>query len=99
MNDFMTIVAPMIGFFLGFIFFGGLWFTVKKAIQFKRPALWFLGSFIIRTGITLLGFYYVAQGEWYHLLICLIGFIVGRYIVMRITKSKDVNNVTLDSKH
>jgi F1F0 ATPase subunit 2 len=29
------------GLLLGAIFFGGLWWTVRKGVSSKRPALWF----------------------------------------------------------
>ena len=70
MNDILFMVLAFItGIVLGILFFYGLWLTVKKAVLSKLPALWFLGSFLIRTGITLGGFYYIAQGNWQRLLI------------------------------
>lgn len=95
----MTIMALVIGILLGILFFGGLWYTVKKAINFKRPALWFLASFFTRTGVTLLGFYYISLGKWQHLLLCLVGFIVGRFMVLRMTKAKDVEKLELERKN
>ena len=46
---------------LGAIFFGGLWWTVRKGVASRRPALWFLGSLLLRTSIALAGFYVVAR--------------------------------------
>ena len=39
------------GALLGAFFFGGLWWTVQKGVASERPALWFLGSLLLRTGI------------------------------------------------
>ena len=74
MNDtLMRIVAWAVGMGLGGIFFGGLWWTVRKAVASERPALWCLGSLLARTGIVLAGFYLVAEGHWGRLLLSLLG--------------------------
>ena len=44
---------------LGAIFFGGLWWTVRRGISSRRPALWFFGSLLLRMSIALAGFYFV----------------------------------------
>ena len=88
MNEIVyKILAFIVGLLLGTIFFGGLWFTVRKLVTSKRPALWFLGSFILRVSITLIGFYYISSGSWQRLLICVAGFITARYSVIYFTKS------------
>jgi F1F0 ATPase subunit 2 len=86
------IIALLTGVVLGSIFFGGLWFTVRKAVGSKIPALWFLGSFLVRTGIVLTGFYAIMQRvNWLDGLICLMGFIAARLIIIRLTKAHDEN--------
>jgi F1F0 ATPase subunit 2 len=75
------------GVVLGAIFFGGLWWTVCKGLSSKHPALWFLGSLLLRTSITVTGFYFVASGHWERLLVCLLGFIMARLIVAWLTQS------------
>ena len=96
MNEIVyMILAFIVGLFLGIIFFGGLWFTVKKLVTSKIPALLFLGSFILRVSITLIGFYYISTGSWQRLLICMAGFITARYSVIYFTKSKKENQVLL----
>ena len=57
------------GVVLGAIFFGGLWWTVRKGVSSKQPALWFLGSLLLRMSIVLAGFYFVARGHWERLLV------------------------------
>lgn len=81
------------GLALGIIFFGGLWFTVKKAVGSKIPALWIFSSFILRISITMTGFYFIGAGDWVKLLACLVGFIVSRIIVLHFTKSIDEKQV------
>jgi F1F0 ATPase subunit 2 len=86
MNEFMTLaLALVVGLLLGAIFFGGLWWTVRKGVSSPRPALWFLGSLLLRMSITLGGFYFVGRGHWERLVACLLGFAAARLIVMRLT--------------
>jgi len=78
------VLAGGAGVFLGAFFFGGLWWTVRKGVASKQPSLWFLGSLLLRTGITLAGFYLVSGGQWQRLLACLLGFALARFIVTRL---------------
>ena len=52
------------GAILGAFFFGGLWWTIQRRLPSKTYALWFLGSLLVRTGLTVTGFYFVADGHW-----------------------------------
>ena len=55
-------MLPLVaGVLLGAIFFGGLWWTVRKGVSSKRPALWFFGSLLLRTSIVLAGFLFCSQ--------------------------------------
>jgi len=84
MSDILPLALALIaGALLAVIFFGGLWWTVQKGIRSERPALWFLGSLLLRTSIILGGFYFVSQGHWLRLAACLLGFLIARIIVMR----------------
>ncbi len=68
------------GVLLGAMFYGGLWWTVHRAVSSKRVALWFLGSLLLRMGLALAGFYFVAGGDWQRLLLCLLGFVIARLV-------------------
>ena len=84
MSDYTTLTLSFVaGAFLGAIFFGGLWWTVQKAITSKQPAIWFLGSLLLRTGLIVTGFYLVAEGHWSRLVACLLGFLMARFLVVR----------------
>ncbi|MEO9146201.1 MAG: ATP synthase subunit I [Ginsengibacter sp.] len=89
------ILVFIVGMLLGTLFFGGLWFTVKKTVVSKTPALWVFGSFLFRVSITLLGFYFIGLGDWEKLIICLIGFIIARFLVIHYTKSIDEKELQL----
>ncbi len=90
--------ALLTGLLLGAFFFGGLWFTVKKAVTSKIPAVWFLGSFLIRVSFTMLGFYYMAAGIWQRLLVCGLGFVIARYVIVRVTKFIDEKEIQLKNE-
>jgi F1F0 ATPase subunit 2 len=76
-------LALLAGVLLGAFFFGGLWWTVQKGVTSGRPALWFLGSLLLRTGTVLAGFYFISQGHWSRLLICLFGFLIARFLLVK----------------
>ena len=76
-------LAFLAGALLGAFFFGGLWWTVQKGLTSERPAFWFFGSLLLRTGVILVGFYFVSQGHWSRLGVCLLGFVVARVIVVK----------------
>jgi F1F0 ATPase subunit 2 len=80
-------VVLMAGILIGGFFFGGLWWTVQKGLTSKNPALWFFGSTLLRLGIALAGFYLVARSDWRKLLICMLGFLIARVAVTRLTRT------------
>ena len=84
MNEIMMLMLALLaGATLGAIFFGGLWWTVGKSLSSKRPALLFLGSMLLRSGIVVAGFYFVAAEGLGKLLACLLGFIIMRAVITR----------------
>ena len=82
-------LALVTGLSVGAIFFGGLWWTVRKGVSSKQPALWFLCSVLLRTAIFLAGFYLVARGHWERWLVCVIGFVMARTIVTRLARAAE----------
>lgn len=94
MNEMIYLMMVFLaGFVLGILFFGGLWLTVKKVVISQRPALWLIGSFLIRVSITLIGFYYLSQGSWKNLLVAVSGFIIARTLIIYGTKSLEGNPI------
>lgn len=88
MNEMLTLLLAWgAGAALGALFFGGLWWTVRKSVSSPRPALWFFGSFLLRTSLTLAGFYGVAGSHWQRLLACLVGFVMARLIILQLTRT------------
>ena len=87
MNEVPTLLlAGVAGGLLGVLFFGGLWWTVRRGVSSPRPVLWFFGSLLLRMSIVLAGFYLVGRGNWKQLVACLVGFVVARFVVTRLTR-------------
>lgn len=102
MNEILSLVMALLaGLLLGAIFFGGLWWTVQKGLSSRRPELWFLGSLLLRTSTAVSGFYFVSGGHWGRLLVCLLGFVIVRRIVMQLTRqlAEEHNQLTTEASH
>ena len=83
MNGMLVLVLAFIaGLALGAFYFGGLWLTVRRLAETSRTALWFGASFVIRTGVTLIAFYFVMGGRWERMVACLIGFLIVRQVLI-----------------
>jgi F1F0 ATPase subunit 2 len=86
MTDWITLTLALVaGLLLGAMFFGGLWWTVRRAVSSRNPALWFSGSTVVRTALALAGFYEVGNHHWQRLLMCLFGFVAARLILIWLT--------------
>ena len=76
------VVDVLAGGALGALFFGGLFWTVRRGLSARRPALWMFASLMLRTFIVVAGFYAVGQGDWQRLLACLAGFVGARIVAI-----------------
>jgi F1F0 ATPase subunit 2 len=86
MNDYLgRAMAAMAGLAMGGFFFGGLWWTVKRGLVSRAPALWFTGSMLLRTSLVLAGFYFIGFHHWVRLVLCLAGFVLARIVMMGLT--------------
>jgi F1F0 ATPase subunit 2 len=81
-----TALAGAAGFLLGALFFAGLWWTVRQGLSSPRPALWFFASLLLRMSLAVAGVYTVAGGSWQRLLACLLGFVLARLAVLRLSR-------------
>ena len=99
-NLLVLLLSGIAGLGLGTVFFGGLWWTLRKVLVSTRPVLWQLGSLLLRFGLVLAGFYVVADGLWQRMVACLAGFLVARIMLLRLVPSslhprsctREVNN-------
>ncbi len=88
MNEVLALTVPLAaGVLLGAVFFGGLWWTVVRGVSSPRPALWFIGSKLLRMGIALGGFYLVGGEHWQRWLLCLLGFVLARLATWRLART------------
>jgi len=82
-DKFPLLLLPLLeGVGLGGFYFLGLWWTVRRISVVRRPELWFVGSFVLRTAVVVTGFYWVMGGQWQRLLACLVGFILVRLLLV-----------------
>jgi F1F0 ATPase subunit 2 len=79
-------LAAVAGALLGGVFFGGLWWTIRRGLASPRPALWFGFSLPVRLILVVAGFRLVGGDDVARLLACLAGFVVGRLVVGRLTR-------------
>jgi F1F0 ATPase subunit 2 len=77
-------VALIMGAGLGLFYFCGLWLTVKQLHKSLHPASLTIASFLVRTGVILLGFYYIMEGRLERLLAAMAGFLIVRLILVRL---------------
>lgn len=80
----VMIAAALAGAALGTLFFGGLWWTVRRAAVSPRPALWFGPSLLVRIALVTGGFYLAGDSTWPTLIARLAGFVLARVAVLRI---------------
>ena len=93
-TDFLCTALPLAfgaasGFALGLVFFVGLWWTVQAGVASARPARWFLGSALLRTGLVLAGFWWFATqfAGPDRLLACLAGFGLAQVLALRLPRA------------
>lgn len=79
-----ALLTLIVGLLLGTVFFGGLWWTVRRGVVARQPALWFGSSLLLRSAIVVAGFHYVGGSDWRMLLVCLAGFVIARMLIIRL---------------
>jgi F1F0 ATPase subunit 2 len=94
----LLISAFLPGVVLGIFYFGSLWITVQQLPTTAYPVRLFIGSFIGRMAVTLIGFYLVMNGQWQRVLICLVGFVGARILLTRFWGPKPEINLEVFKK-
>jgi F1F0 ATPase subunit 2 len=91
MTDTVYLIASLAaGAILGIVYFRGLWQTLLRLPDFKRPAWSMSLSFVARVGIVMTGFYFIMGGHLERLAIAMAGFILVRqFMVRRLGKFAD----------
>ncbi len=83
------LLALSAGVGIGVVFYGGLWLTVSRIHATSHPLLLVAISFILRTAVALTGIWFVsAGGDLKRLALCLGGFMIARWLILRTTRSR-----------
>ena len=84
MNDVLVLLTSLVaGTILGLFYFQGLWQTVVRLPDFRRPAWSVTWSFVARVGIVMTGFFFIMQGHLERLAVAMAGFLLARQILVR----------------
>jgi F1F0 ATPase subunit 2 len=85
MSELLPFIASFTaGTLLGLVFFWSLWATVQQLEGVRRPAVLMLGSLLLRFGLALAAFYFLARyAGWQHLLTAVAGFTLPRLVMVR----------------
>lgn len=76
------LMAFLSGIGIGGFYFAGLWWTVRWLQSSRRPGLLASVSFLVRTGLSGVAFFFILGGHWERLLISLLGFMIMRSIAV-----------------
>jgi len=71
------------GILLGVFFYGGLWLTVRSLRTTRHPLALTLASLVLRTLITVAGFYWLIGARWQNAAVALVGFAAVRFLLPR----------------
>lgn len=83
-DPWLAVASLAAGAGLGLLYFGGLWWTVSRLAGHRRPQLLLALSFVVRTGLALVGFFALARlGGFWPSVLGLAGFIVTRWLLVR----------------
>jgi F1F0 ATPase subunit 2 len=94
MNEALSIaLASLAGGSLGAIFFGGLWWTIRRSLSSRSPATLYLGSMLLRTFVTVAGIYFISRDDGRRLLACTLGFLIARIVATRIVRSPGAKEI------
>lgn len=100
MNEWLWLLPVFAGgAALGIFFFGGLLLTVQNGLSARHPAVWFILSIVLRTGVVLAGFYFLGSGEWERFVACLLGFMLVRFLLTKRVQQARESIVTQESQH
>jgi len=77
-------LAFLWGAFLGLVYFGGLWLTLKRVLGKRRFRRWLAASFVIRQAAVLVGFWLVLRMDSVSFFCTLAGFLLVRLVLTRI---------------
>jgi len=78
------LVAAAVGAAAGFVFFGGLWWTVQRLAEARRPLGLYFGSLTVRSLLAVAAFLAVLRlYDWPQLVAALVAFVAVRLVFVR----------------
>jgi F1F0 ATPase subunit 2 len=84
MFSLFTLLVPFIlGGLIGWVYFSGLWETVRRLPEARNPHWLMIASFAARTLFALGGFFILADGQWERVAASVAGFFIVRIILVR----------------
>jgi len=90
MSDILSMtLAFTAGAALSVFFFSGLHWTIHRSETSNYPALLFLTSALVRTGVTLAGVWFATYGQLLNIIICMAAFILMRFVIIKWYSIKD----------
>jgi F1F0 ATPase subunit 2 len=72
------------GVLLGIIFFGGLWWTIRRALSSQAAGVWFACSYLLRFALLAAGLYVLAHDDAIRGLGAAFGLIAARFGLVRL---------------
>lgn len=92
------LVALFVGGLAGFVYFFGLWLTLKQLPVSKNPGLLMLSSLLLRMAFVMSVFYLIMLSVgWQGLLIALVGLTLVRLILSRRYKPEALLKTTTNA--
>jgi len=90
-----TIIAAVCaGLLLGGLYFGGLWWTVRRMPHVRHPLNLYFGSLIVRVAIVVAAFHGVlGYFGWPRLVASLVGFVAARLLLIRLIAPVPSGNI------
>jgi F1F0 ATPase subunit 2 len=90
MNETVILVlAGSAGVLLGVFFFGGLWWTVRKGPFVETAGVFVSSAACCCERASFWPDSTVSGGHWDRLLACLLGFVMARFLVTRLTRAAE----------
>ena len=79
-----TLFVPFIlGGLIGWVYFSGLWETVRRLPEARNPHWLMIASFAARTLFALGGFFILADGQWERVAASVAGFFIVKAVLVR----------------
>jgi F1F0 ATPase subunit 2 len=84
MPELVRLLVPAVGgASIAALYFGGLWWTVRRLPEASHPAALVLGSFVGRAVLAALGFTVLLAGDPVRLAVALVAFLAVRAVAVR----------------